>query len=74
MCNEVDITIYQAHDGLCGVHFNSKYDYQNLFKLGYNWHIIIKYCEIHIRKHEKCQNNAKLQPYPSHELHSIVST
>jgi len=29
--------------------------------------------ELHIKKYEQYQKNARLQPYPSHDLHSIIS-
>jgi len=73
MRHEVDMALYQAHDGECGEHFSSTYVYQKLPRLGYYWPTMLEDYELHIKKCEQCQKNSNLQPSPSHALHSIIS-
>jgi len=70
---EEEMALHQAHDGECGGHFNAKFVYQKLLRLGYYWPTMLEDCELHVKKCKQYQMNAKLQPYPSHGLHSIVS-
>jgi len=74
MRNELEMALHQAHDGECDGHFSVKFIYQRLLILDYYWTTMLEDCELHVNKCEQYQNNAKLQSYPSHGFHSIVSS
>jgi len=59
--DEIETTLEQAHDGLCGGHFHAKALYKNILRIGYYWPTMEEYCQTHVKACVPCQKHANLE-------------